>query len=93
MDPRSRVLRVWMRCGVHKSRRPVILVDQAGETIPPSDDATRPTVRGRLDRLIRNAEIEATMRPGVVVMMNIAAKHGFEMSAPRRSAASRGTPL
>jgi hypothetical protein len=57
-------------------------VDQAPETIPPSDDAARPTVRGRLGRLIRNAEIEATMRSGVVVMMNVAAKHGLVMSAP-----------
>lgn len=49
---------------------------------PSSDDAGRLTLSDGLGRPIRNAEIEATMRPGVVVMMNAATKHGLKMSAP-----------
>ena len=60
----------------------MIFVDQAAKTIPASDDAGRLRVRGGLGRLIRNAEIAATVWPGTVVMVNIGAKHGLQMSAP-----------
>jgi hypothetical protein len=69
----------------------VVLVDDPTEHVATADVAERRGSRGHCAERCGHFESKAAVRPMLVVMPDVVAKDGFEMTTAEKRASSRGT--